>query len=146
MRAVLAALFLIALAGCTLVDQRSFRPEGAAPGAAEVARAAGAARQVVSVRMGEAGEAWRRAVAEAVQAAEQRAPGAAFEVMALVPLRAETSEQAIREQDRRVAEAARDARAVAEVLGAAGIPSDRVVLALQGDAGSPARDVRVLQR
>jgi len=85
-------------------------------------------------------------VAEAVQAAEQRAPGAAFEVMALVPLRAETSEQAIREQDRRVAAAARDARAVAEVLGAAGIPSDRVVLALQGDAGSPARDVRVLQR
>ena len=141
MRAVLAALFLIALAGCTLVDQRSFRREGAAPGAEEVARAGAPARQVAAVRMGGAGEAWRGVVAEAVQAAEQRMPGGAFEVMALVPLRAEPAEQ-----DRRVAEAARDARAVAEVLGAAGIPSDRVRLGLQGDAGSPGRDVRVFQR
>ncbi len=146
MRVVLAGLFLIVLAGCTLVDQRSFRREGAAPGAEEVARAGASARQVVSVRMGEPGEAWRRLVADAVQAAEQRVPGAGFEVVALVPLRSDLSEQAIREQDRRVAEASRDARAVAEVLGAAGIASDRVVLGLQGDAGSPARDVRVFQR
>lgn len=141
MRAVLAALFLIALAGCTLVDQRSFRSEGAAPGAEEVARAAAAARQVVSVRMGDPAEAWRRVVADAVQAAEQRTPGSMFEVMGLVPLQAPAAEQ-----DRRVAEATRDARAVAEVLGAAGIPAERVRLGLQGDGGNPARDVRVLQR
>ena len=140
MRAVLAALFLIALAGCTLVDQRTFRAEGAAPGAEEVARAA-AARQVASVRMGDPAEAWRRVVADAVQAAEQRAPGGVFEVMALVPLQAAPAEQ-----DRRVAEASRNARAVAEVLGAAGIPSERVRLGLQGDGGNPARDVRVFQR
>lgn len=141
MRAVLAALFLIALAGCTLVDQRTFRREGAAPGAEEVARAGAAGRQVASVRIGTADDAWRRTLAEAVQAAEQRAPGGTFEVMGLVPLQAEAAEQ-----DRRVAEAARDARAVAEVLGAAGIPSDRIRLGLLGDAGSPARDVRVFQR
>jgi type IV pilus biogenesis protein CpaD/CtpE len=141
MRAVLAALFLIALAGCTLVDQRSFQREGAAPGAQEVARAGAAAQQVVAVRLGDPAEAWRRSVADAVQAAAQRTPGAAFDVMALVPLRGEPAEQ-----DRRVAEASRDARAVAEVLGAAGIPAERVRLGLQGDPGSPARDVRVFQR
>lgn len=141
MRAVLAALFLIALAGCTLVDQRSFRREGAAPGAEEVARAGASGRQVASVRMGAADEAWRRTLAEAVQAADQRAPGGLFEVMGMVPLQAGAAEQ-----DRRVAEASRDARAVAEVLGAAGIPPDRVRLGLLGDAGSPARDVRVFQR
>lgn len=141
MRAILAALFLIALAGCTLVDQRSFRSEGAAPGAQEMARAGATARQVVAVRLGDAAEAWRRSVADAVQAAAQRAPGAEFDVMALVPLRAEPAEQ-----DRRVAEASRDARAVAEVLGAAGIPAERVRLGLQGDPGTPARDVRVFQR
>jgi len=107
MRAVLAALFLLALAGCTLVDQRSFRAAGAAPGAEEMARAAAAARQVATVRMGDPGEAWRRVVADAVQAADQRAPGGVFEVMALVPLQAAPAEQ-----DRRVAEASRDARAV----------------------------------
>ena len=141
MRAALTALFVFALAGCTLVDQRTFRREGAAPGGEELSRAAASARQVVAVRMGEPGEAWRRVVADAVQAAEQRAPGGVFEVMGLVPLQAEASAQ-----DRRVAEAARDARAVAEVLGAAGIPAERVLLGLQGDAGSPARDVRVFQR
>jgi hypothetical protein len=141
MRAVLAALFLIALAGCTLVDQRTFRREAAAPGAQEVARAAAQGRQVASVRLGGADDAWRRTVAEAVQAAEQRAPGGVFEVMALVPLQAGAAAQ-----DRRVAEASQDARAVAEVLGAAGLPSDRVRLGLLGDAGSPARDVRVFQR
>ena len=141
MRAVLAALFLIALAGCTLVDQRTFQRDGAAPGAEEVARAAAAARQVASVRIGDPAEAWRRGVADAVQAAEQRAPGGVFEVMALVPLQGAPAEQ-----DRRVAEASRDARAVAEVLGAAGIPAERVRLGLQGDGGNPARDVRVFQR
>lgn len=141
MRAVLAALFLIALAGCTLVDQRTFQREGAAPGAEEVARAAAAARQVASVRIGDPAVAWRRGVADAVQAAEQRAPGGVFEVMALVPLQGAPAEQ-----DRRVAEASRDARAVAEVLGAAGIPAERVRLGLQGDGGNPARDVRVFQR
>jgi hypothetical protein len=84
---------------------------------------------------------WRPALAAAVQAAQQRRPDAGFDVQALVPTQAAPDEQ-----DRRVAQAAADARAVAEAMGAAGLSPDRLRLGLRGDPGMPAREVRVFQR
>jgi hypothetical protein len=135
MHRAFAAMLLVALAGCTLVDQRSFRPAGAAPQAA----AAPVGLPLVSVRMD--GADFRPALAEAVQAAQQRQPDAAFDVLALVP-----SAAAPAEQDRRVATAAQDARAVAQAMGAAGVAGDRIRLGLRGDPGIPAREVRVFLR
>lgn len=145
MRPALAALLLIPvvlapLAGCTLVDQRTFQAEAAAPGAEELARAQAAALPLVSVRLDEV-TPWRSTLAVAVQAAQQRRPDAAFDVMALVPTQAAPAEQ-----DRRVAQAAGDARTVAEAMGAAGVPAEQLRLGLRGDPGSPAREVRVFQR
>lgn len=145
MRPALAALLLIPavlvpVAGCTLVDQRTFQAEAPAPGAEELARARATALPLVSVRLDQE-TPWRAALAEAVQAAQLRRPDAAFDVMALVPTQAAPAEQ-----DRRVAQAAGDARMVAEAMGAAGVPSEQLRLGLRGDPGDPAREVRVFQR
>lgn len=141
MRSALAALLLIPavlapLAGCTLVDQRTFQVEAAAPGAEELARAQAAALPLVSVRLDEV-TPWRSTLAVAVQAAQQRRPDAAFDVMALVPTQAAPAEQ-----DRRVAQAAEDARTVAEAMGAAGVPAEQLRLGLRGDPGIPRSQAR----
>ena len=138
MRHALAAAALVLSAGCTLVDQRTFQPTATAPGAAEIARARAPALPLVTIRMD---QDYRAALAEAVQAAQQRKPDVTFDIQALVPLQAPPAEQ-----DRRIAEASQDAQAVATAIGAAGISSDRLHLGLLGDAGSPAREVRVYVR
>lgn len=140
MRLVLVAV-LISLAGCTLVDQRSFQSAAPVPGAAEIDRAGAAGVALVSIRMDQPDQDYRQRLAEAVQGAQQRRPDARFDVLALVPTQVSPAEQ-----DRRIAEAAADARAVAEVIGAAGVSSERLHLGLRGDAGSPAREVRVYLR
>jgi hypothetical protein len=141
MRPALAALALLPLlAACTLVDQRTFEPAAAAPGAEELARATAQAAPVASIRLDQAAD-WRPALAETARAAAQRRPEAGFDIHALVPTQAPPAEQ-----DRRVAQAIQDARAVAEAMAAAGLPPDRLRLGLRGDPGSPAREVRVFQR
>ena len=135
MRNALVLMLAMVAGGCTLVDQRSFRPAGLAPERPP----AGDGLPLVAVRMD--GGPFRAELAEAVQAAQQRRPDAAFDVLALVP-----STAAPAEQDRRVAEAVRDARIVAEAMGAAGVPAERIRLGLRGDPGAPAREVRVLLR
>ena len=138
MRHALAAATLTLLAGCTLVDQRTFQSAAVAPGAAEIARARAPALPLVTIRMD---QDYRAALAEAVQAAQQRKADVTFEIQALVPTQASPADQ-----DRRIAEASLDAQAVATAIGAAGIASDRLRLGLLGDAGSPAREVRVYVR
>jgi hypothetical protein len=142
MRQVLAVAVLL-LGGCTLVDQRTFQSAAAAavPGAAEIARARAPVLPLVSIRMDQPDFDYRPALAEAVQAAQQRKPDVTFDVVALVP-----TQVAPAEQDRRVVVAAQDARAVATAMGAAGVASDRLHLGLRGDAGVPAREVRVYVR
>ena len=146
MRHALAAAALVLLAGgvlpgCTLVDQRTFQSAAVAPGAAEIARARAPSLPLVTIRMDQPDQEYRAVLAEAVQAAQQRKGDVSFDIHALVPIQAPLAEQ-----DRRIAEASRDAGAIATAIGAAGISSDRLRLGLLGDAGSPAREVRVYVR
>jgi hypothetical protein len=134
LRAV-AALLPIALAGCTLVDQRSFQPAGQAPQVVAVVEGV----PVATVRLG--GAEFRAVLAEAVQAAQQRAPAQGFDVLALVP-----AADGPAAQERVVAAAARDAREVAEAMSAAGVPAARVRLGLRSDPGAPLRMVQVFAR
>ena len=144
MRLPIAALLmplLVAVAGCTLVDQRTFQRAAPAPAAAEIARAKAPALPLVSIRLDQPGADYRPALAEAVQAAQQRKPDVTFDVLAMVP-----SQAAAAEQDRRTGEAARDAREVAAAMVAVGIPQDRMRLGLRGDPGTPPREVRIYVR
>lgn len=140
MRHALAAALLL-LSGCTLVDQRTFQTAPALPGAIEVARTRAPRLPLLTIRMDRADQDYRGAVAEAVQAAQQRKADVSFDVQALVPTRAAPAEQ-----DRRIAEASRDALDVARVIGAAGVSGERLRLGLLGDAGTPAREVRIYVR
>ncbi len=140
MRPILAAALFL-LSGCTLIDQRTFQSAPALPGASEVARTRAPSLPLLTIRMDQADQDYRPALAEAVQAAQQRKADVSFDIQALVPTRAAPAEQ-----DRRIAEAGRDARDVATAIGAAGISSERLRLGLLGDAGSPPREVRVYVR
>lgn len=141
MRHALAAATLTVLAGCSLVDQRTFQSTAATPGAAEIARARAPLLPLVTIRMDQPDPDYRAVLAEAIQAAQQRKPDVTFDIQALVPTQATPAEQ-----DRRIAEASLDAQAIAIAIGAAGVSSDRLRLGLLGDAGSPAREVRVYVR
>ena len=144
MRLPIAALLvplLVAVAGCTLVDQRTFQRAAPGPAAAEIARAKAPALPLVSIRLDQPGADYRPALAEAVQAAQQRKPDVTFDVLAMVPSQATAGEQ-----DRRAGEAAQDAREVAAAMVAVGIPQDRMRLGLRGDPGTPPREVRIYVR
>ncbi len=136
---LLAAMLLAG--GCTLVDQRTFQAAAPAPTGEELARARVPLPPLMSVRLGATGVDYRPALAEVVRDAMVRNPDASFDVMALVPTQAAPAEQ-----DRRVAEGAQDALAVATAMNAAGVPQEKLHLGLRGDPGSPAREVRIYLR
>jgi hypothetical protein len=161
-----AASLALLLGGCTLVDQRTFQPRAAKPGAAELAAVRPDETPLLTVRLGAPllgepggpsyGQALDRAInlsedragidlgspaAEAVRAGQARNPDAVFDVLALVPTRAAPAEQ-----DRRVTQAGADALTVANSLAAAGVPPARLRLGLRGDPGNPPREVRVYAR
>jgi hypothetical protein len=134
-------LALPLLAGCTLIDQRTFTRTPPAPTVAEAARATLPARPLVSIRFPVADPGWPAQVADAIAAAQSRRPDAQFDILAAMPLTApETATQAALQQGEA------DARAVSEALSRQGVPPDRLHLGLQGDAGTPAREVRIYIR
>lgn len=138
-RFLAAALLAAGLSACALVDRDSFRTSGAGPQAADLARAGAGALPLMRVAMDSPDTA---ALVAAVQAADQRSPAARFEVVAVVPAAADLGDSG----PAAVTAAAADARAIANILLAAGIAQDRVRLGLHSDAGSPAREVRVYLR
>lgn len=135
MRVLLIVLPL--LAGCTLIDQRTFMRAPPAPGAAEMARPALAARPYIVLTLPLEGEDWARQVADALAEARARRPDAAFDVLAAVPLAGD---------DAAAARGGADARRVADALGRAGVPPELLHVGLQGDAGTPGREVRIFIR
>ncbi len=139
MRPLLFALVL--LPGCTLVDQRTFLRTPPAPGPAETARATLPARPLVSIRFPVADPTWPTQVADALATAQSRRPDAQFDVLAAIPLSApETETQAA------IVQGSADARAVADALGQQGVKPDLLHLGLQGDPGTPAREIRIYIR
>jgi hypothetical protein len=136
-----ALLALLLLAGCALPDQRTFTRTPVAPGAAEAARARLAAYPLVTIALPSADPAWPRAVADALSGAQSRQPGAQFDILAPVPLAASDAATAAA-----VARGTEDARSIAEALGRQGVPPERLHLGLQGEAGSPPREVRIYLR
>ena len=128
------------LAGCTIIDQRSFRPPPAAPGAAEIARAKLPPLPLITVRF-DAAELDRAAIGSAVDLAFARQPSAIFDVVAPVPGGATREAQAAAIRQGRA-----DSEIVANALAAAGAPRERIQLGLRADPGTPPREVRVYVR
>jgi len=145
MRILPLMLGLLLLAGCELVDQRTVARclggHPAAPGQADLAGAELPPLPLVTVRYDQPGTDFAPVLAQAAQAALARKASAVFEVVTPVPTAAPRDEQ-----DAFVARGADDARAVADILGSAGVPPAQLRLGMRGDSGTPVREVRVYVR
>lgn len=132
-------LLLLALPGCTLIDQRTFNPAaGAAPVIPPKPIVAAPAPQgpppLLTILPGQpAGEA----VAQAVAAAQRRKPDVVFDVVAMVPAA---------DADAQAGPSSTEAGAVARAIAIEGVPAGRIRLLARPDAALLTREVRVYVR
>jgi hypothetical protein len=138
---LLPAVLLALLAGCTLIDRRTFAPAPAAPSAADLAHARLPTLPLVTIRFGATEPDYGPALTTAVQDAVARKPDATFEVMTPIPSDAPPAVQAAAAR-----QGTEDMRGVANAIAAAGVAQDHVHLGFRGDAGTPPRQVEVFVR
>jgi hypothetical protein len=131
-------LALLLLAGCKLIDQRTFASPGAAPTSAQVAPAALPPLPLVTIRFDDPDVDFRPVLAQAIEAVQARKENADFEVVAVVPANAPPEVQ-----DRFVRDGSADTSRVATTLAELGVDPARVHVGFREDAGSPPRQVLV---
>ena len=146
MRGLPFILMLTILAGCRLVDQRTFEQAGAYPGATQLQRADYAQRALpppplATIRFGNADGGWQAGLIAASRDARERKADAVFDVVAPIPIRA-----SLAVQDQAEKSGAQDAAAVATVLEGDGVSADQIHLGARGDAGQPPREIEVYVR
>ncbi len=132
----LAAAGLLALAGCKLIDQRTFAPAPDASTTAPDKR-----EPLITVQPGTALPTYANVLASAVRQAEARDPAVQFDVIALVPRQGGLAEQV------RAADSGRAGSVeVARALMAAGVDAGRIHLGARPDPGARTPQVRVYLR
>jgi hypothetical protein len=134
-----AAMVLAAglLAGCTLIDQRTFETHQSTP--AQASLAAPAAARPIAISDGADG--WPARLAGTARDAATRNPGLRFDLVAPVPLAGtEAARTAFRTRQQGNLEQA------ATALAAAGIDPARIRIGYRGDPGSPAPEVELYAR
>ncbi len=128
---------VLALPGCRMIDQRTFeRTETPAPSA--VSRPDLPPLPLLTLRMSDPNADWRPAIDDAVRAAISRKPDVHFDVMTPVPTNASKAVQ-----DSFLRNGAEDAQMVANALQADRISADHITIGVQGDPGTPTREVRL---
>jgi ABC-type glycerol-3-phosphate transport system substrate-binding protein len=143
MIARLALPAALLLAGCTLVDQRTFAPEPDLPAPTQVAGAALPERRdaLVTIRFDTASPAYADALNEAIGAAEARQPNLEYDVVAEVP-----QLQDPQAQTAQLAAGQENAADVMRTIMDRGIPDSRVRLFARVDPKLGVREVRVYVR
>ncbi len=136
---------VLALAGCTLVDQRTvsrwFGGRPAEPTQEDIAAANLPPLPLVTIRFDQPDADYTPVLTQAAEDALARKPTAVFDVVTPLPTGAPQAEQ-----DEFVRRGANDARAVADALATAGVPPKQLRLSMRSDPGTPAREVRVYVR
>lgn len=146
MRHVALLLWLpLVLAGCDLIDQRTFESKTVAPPPSALqALAAGNQRPslpLVTIPLGDLDGSWSPILVAAERQAVARKPDVQFDVVTLRP-----TDPAL-EGDPAIAKSLDSAaQAVAGVLLADEVPAERVHLGVRGDAGRPPPEVLVFVR
>ncbi len=145
-RVVMGLLLVATLAGCQLVDQRTFERAGLYPGAAQLARADYAQRALpppplAIVRFGSATQDWQDGLVEASRTARARKADVDFDLVTPIPASA-----GLAAQDAAQRIGAQDAATVAAVLEGDGVSADQIRIGSRGDPGRPPREVEVYVR
>jgi hypothetical protein len=134
----LAAAGVLVLGGCKVIDQRTFERTSQGPQPAVLNRPALPPLPLLTMRMTDSTVDWRPAIDDAVRAAIARKPDAHFDVLTPVPTNATKAVQ-----DKFLRDGAVDAQMVAYQLQSDRISADHITIGVQGDPGSPAREVRL---
>lgn len=132
---------MLCLAGCKLIDQRTFESAPKAPTAAQMANRDLPPLPLLTVDPSNPNSDWQSQIADAVLAAEARKPNVTFDVVTPIPT---SATQKI--QDTYTKNGQEDGQAVATALQADGVPPDHITLSFQGDPGAPPREVRIYAR
>ncbi len=129
------------LAGCTLIDQRTFNPLAGMPAKAPVVAGPAPTPPLVAIDFGRPSPDYAAALEQAVAAALARKADAQFDVITIVPATGTAAQQT---------EAAvgliPDARDVARAINRDGVDDDRIHLQARADAGVATRQVQVFVR
>ena len=138
-----ALALLATLAGCKLIDQTTFAPAPVQPSEARIAslRPVQERPALLSIRYSTPDPAYGQALRTAVTAAEQRRPGTAYDVVALVPAAADPALLA-----QELGKARQDAAGVMQAMMALGVPDTRISLGARTDPALKVREVRVYVR
>jgi ABC-type glycerol-3-phosphate transport system substrate-binding protein len=137
-----AALLLLALAGCTLIDQTTFAPSPEAttrpapPPPKMEARA-----PLIVISFASAPPDYADPLRQAVRAAQARKPDIIYDVVGVAPARGDAVAQADG-----LLVSSDNASAVMRALIADGVPAARIHLGARTEAGLTAREVRVYVR
>ena len=138
--AALALLGLPALAGCKLIDQRTFAP-APEPAAPAPPRSTETRTPLISVVPGTKLATYQALLRSTVRAVEARDPAARYDVVSVVPGSGTLAQQVA------AADAARASGAeVAQALIAAGVAERRVSLGARPDPTTHGAEVRVYLR
>jgi hypothetical protein len=138
--AALALHGLLALAGCKLIDQRTFAP-APEPTPPAAPRSTETRTPLISVVPGTKLPTYQALLRSAVRAAQARDPAVRFDVVSVVPASGTLAEQVA------AADAARASAAeVAQALIGAGVPESRVSLGARPDPTAHGTEVRVYLR
>jgi hypothetical protein len=135
---LLAGAVLLAVAGCKLIDQRTFEDTAQAPAAADLARANLPKLPLMTISFVLPDADWRPAVRDAVEAAQARKFDVAFRVVTPIPASASQDEQ-----DKVLKRGSADAALVAQEIHRDGIPQEHITIEARSDAGTPPREVRI---
>ncbi len=136
-----ATLLCCLLAGCTLVDQRTFDPQAGIVKTVPLPPGPAAIVPLLTIDLAKANPDYRAALDQAVAEAVSRKPDVAFEVVSVVPATGTPAEQ--------VAAATGitgDARDIARAINAAGVDDGRIHLSARADPAARTRQVQVFVR
>ena len=142
-RVAFLAAALLPLTGCHLLDRSDFAPRAKTPPTTELTSAAlpNTRKPLVTIRYEAPNPPYEGALAQAVQAAESRAPNLIYDVVAVIP----QNNDPIAQMDA-VTRGREEAANVMRAVMGQNVPDTRIRLAARIDQDATALEVRVYVR
>ena len=134
-------LLLPLLAGCKLVDQRTFNPGAGVPRTLPAPPGPAAPQALVTIDFSRPAPDYDQMLRQAVEQAVARKPDVNFDVVTVVPAAGTLQEQAAA-----AAALTADARTVARTINSEGVDDDRINLLARAEPGVTTRQVQVFVR
>ncbi len=137
-RPLYALALLLLLAGCKLIDQRTFNPHAGEPARVPVAAGPAAVPPLLTIDYNTPNPDYAAAMREAVKQELSRKPDVTFDVTTVVPATGTLAQQVAA-----ASELSADARQVARTISSSGVDDNNVQLSARADPDVKNRQIRV---